>query len=403
MYARCGFSFINCITVLQAIFITIGFILVSPFFSFAENLPEYFGVYARYKNGELVEIKEQSHSRTGSSCLVISGNDSGKVPSRLYVTEMPKVELDLSQVDSFYIYGDSKIEKNTAIYYFADYKYFNDSLCTEKGFGKTKPVYIDIEFGCGPSDGMKYKKVKDDLYMFKFPVEESGEYKYCDMYSGKKAGSGENRYKPLTQVSFYGWYYGERFYTFSTVQSVPFEPELISQQKKESSASEDDSEKAITDKSKQKSSSKSKEVSKPKAIDSPKSDVASKEKAGESLPKTVAKPNDNIEPLTKNQKNEMAIKLILETLENGKTGIEAKSNWNDKPLFGVTPIESFKYLNKFPCRHYKVVSYENGKSNTIKDKGSACRAENKWYPYSMFQNPKNKLSSDGYMKEMVGY
>ncbi|NOY52708.1 MAG: TPM domain-containing protein, partial [Deltaproteobacteria bacterium] len=85
---------------------------------------------------------------------------------------------------------------------------------------KKKGIYIACGYDCGQRDGMKYGKVKENLYKFLFPVEEQGEYKYCDLYAGKEAGDGSNQ--PKVHIAFYGWSYNNFYWTFVPAKQLPY-------------------------------------------------------------------------------------------------------------------------------------------------------------------------------------
>lgn len=105
----------------------------------------------------------------------------------------------------------------------------------------------------------------------------------------------------------------------------------------------------------------------------------------------------------KETKDQLAMQLIAETLAAGRIGAERTIAWNNAPLFGVTPLESYRYLNKFTCWKYKVVSYETGQPVTLAKQANACLAQNKWYPYSLLAHPTQKMSKEQYLSEMIGY
>jgi hypothetical protein len=99
----------------------------------------------------------------------------------------------------------------------------------------------------------------------------------------------------------------------------------------------------------------------------------------------------------------MAIRLVADTLEMGQTGIEKTVSWEGKKIIGVIPVRTYKYLNKYPCREYSVISYESNKAVTKNDSSRACRIEGKWYPFAMLESPNKKRISKGqFYNAMIG-
>ncbi|MDK9709119.1 MAG: hypothetical protein OEL83_18910 [Desulforhopalus sp.] len=107
--------------------------------------------------------------------------------------------------------------------------------------------------------------------------------------------------------------------------------------------------------------------------------------------------------LSKDERRSMALKLVGDTLERGKNGIENSVTWEGENILGVIPINTYKYLNKYPCREYRVISYEYSKAVIKTESSHACRIEGKWYPLAMLENPKKKgISKEQFYSEMIG-
>lgn len=177
-------------------------------FAFAEKLPEYFGVYARYNDGTLIELEKKANFTTQWRTNEVTLDQMSRLPAYSYVMEKPKVVLDMSKVDAFFISGEQGIAANTAMYYFTDAAGFPGKFFENRGpGGKNENTFINVGETCGPNDGMKYKKVKDGLYQFAFPVSENEGYKFCDLIQGKTGARG-------APISFYGWFYNNQFWTF---------------------------------------------------------------------------------------------------------------------------------------------------------------------------------------------
>lgn len=179
----------------------------------ANRLPEYYGVYARYKSGELIQLKAIAPSLTQ---VVFPGTIESvlRSPRFHYVTTEPITTLDMNKVNAFIIYGDAKIENNTQIYYFGQLINKKAGFFENKGHGDETDSYLNIGYTCGPNDGMQYKKIKDGMYIYSFPVKEATDYKFCDLKTGKIAHTPE--LQADTPVDFFGWYYAGQFWTFKT-------------------------------------------------------------------------------------------------------------------------------------------------------------------------------------------
>lgn len=180
----------------------------------ADTVPEYFGVYARYKSGELVQIKGMSPSLTQILVLPTTTDAAMHAPKFHYLMSEPAVTLDVGRVEAFILYGDAKVENNTAIYYFGKADKKNISFFENRGSGGKNNSWLNTDYSCGPHDGMQYKKIKDGMYLFAFPVNETTPYKYCDLKIGKTANT-----KLLAgdvTIDFFGWWYGGQFWPFKT-------------------------------------------------------------------------------------------------------------------------------------------------------------------------------------------
>ncbi len=98
----------------------------------------------------------------------------------------------------------------------------------------------------------------------------------------------------------------------------------------------------------------------------------------------------------------MALQLVVDSLESGELGVQKTIESNGQIMIGVTPTKSFKYM-QWLCKEFTIVSYASGKPVTMKNNGTACRAEGKWYPYVMFTNPqKQGLPYDQFEAELIG-
>lgn len=153
--------------------------------SMSQKFPEYFGVYARYKNGDLVQLKE-----TNPSVTQISWGD-GSAPKSLYVISEPATVLDLNKMDAFIIYGEKPISNETSIRYFSKSNqlkigyFFNETIQAADRNVDPNNSWIGTHYICSSADGMQHKKIKDGMYIFKFPVNEETDYKFCDLTIGK--------------------------------------------------------------------------------------------------------------------------------------------------------------------------------------------------------------------------
>lgn len=175
-----------------------------------ENIPEYYGVYARLLNGELVELNSVNAS---SSRVLISGRSASSGEKLFhYVTETPKIKLDMENVDEFILYGDEKGTKPEIVYFSkmshepkAFFKYNN-------GNGTRKNSFLNIDLSCGEANGLKRKKIKEGMYAFKYPSPKKSNYKYCDLTKTKRVTP---EYLEVSmKIDFYGWWYDKKYWIF---------------------------------------------------------------------------------------------------------------------------------------------------------------------------------------------
>jgi hypothetical protein len=190
-------------------------------------LPEYNGVYARYYDGTLIKL--EGHQFSHSAWLDIKGSISMSVISKArskrrdYVVSKPTTTLDMSKVNAFIVHGGEHKQPGFPkwlISYYVATKDAEGKVFENTGSGTKGNMYMTTD-ACGTSDGMLYKEEKPNMFVFQYPVEESGDFKFCNLKDGKPTtyaadGSGKNNvWLPKAQsVAFYGIRHDGLFYTF---------------------------------------------------------------------------------------------------------------------------------------------------------------------------------------------
>lgn len=185
-------------------------------------LPEYNGVYARYSDGTLIKLDGYNTSTT--AWLDFKGSISlgtiAKARSHLrnYVTEQPKVKLDMSRVNAFIIKGGEKKQHGFPKWLIGHYVAAKDAEgkpFEKSGSGTKENMFLQTA-ACGTADGMLYKEEAPDTFVFKYPVEESGDYKYCELSADKPNSQSDSIWYPKTKsISFYGIWHDGMVYTFA--------------------------------------------------------------------------------------------------------------------------------------------------------------------------------------------
>jgi hypothetical protein len=183
------------------------------------EIPENYGVYARLTNGDLVKLDRMSNVQH-TKMLFFGNNDSistseaYSAPRMNYILEKPTVILDMDEVEGFIIYGEKRNDK-VKIKYFADAKSFNGKFFDNKGKGDVnETTFIDQGWSCAQADGMEYKKINEDMYLYNLPSKEKGDFKYCSLETFKEVGKG-TRKSPYVAIDFYGWYYDGSYWAFN--------------------------------------------------------------------------------------------------------------------------------------------------------------------------------------------
>lgn len=176
-----------------------------------ENLPEYYGLYVRLLSGELIELPSVSSS---VSRISISGSSvfSSDMSYR-YLMETPKITLDMRNVDAFILYGDEKNVKPN-IYYIGKMSQQPKAFFgSNTGKATKQNSFLLLKFSCNEDNGMKRKKIKNGMYVFKYPESGKTDYNNCDLKKDKKVNS--DYLQMEINVDFYGWWYNEKLWIFS--------------------------------------------------------------------------------------------------------------------------------------------------------------------------------------------
>jgi len=185
------------------------------------QIPEHYGIYARLDNGSLVELERIDNHYTSKLIFVNNSNEVSmhelfNASLYSYVTEMPSTSLNMKRIKGFIVYGEKQIQKETGIYYFSRGNSIKAKFFDNKGPGNTnEKTFIALGYYCGIPDGMKYKKINEDMYLFQYPVDEKSEYKFCDLSKEKKYGEGTETF-PITRACFYAWWYNDTYWAFKT-------------------------------------------------------------------------------------------------------------------------------------------------------------------------------------------
>lgn len=184
------------------------------------DIPENFGVFARLTNGDLVELDRMSDVQRTKMLFFgdgdsISTSEAYSAPNMNYILKKPTVTIDMDEVEGFIVFGEKELNDRVIINYFADAKSFNGRFFDNKGKGGVnEETFMAQGWGCGKSDGVKYKKINEDMYLYELPSKEEGDYKYCSLKTFKEAGKG-TRKSPHVGIDFYGWYYDGVYWTFN--------------------------------------------------------------------------------------------------------------------------------------------------------------------------------------------
>lgn len=182
--------------------------------------PESYGVYARLTNGDLVKLDRESEIQNTKMVFFgksssISMSEAINAPRFNYILRKPSTTIEMDEVEGFIVYGEKQPDKNVRIKYFADAMSFNGKFFDNNGKGGVnEETYLDQGWSCAQADGMTYKKIQEDMYLFTLPESEKEDYKYCSLATYKETGKG-SRKSPHVAVDFYGWYYDGVYWTFN--------------------------------------------------------------------------------------------------------------------------------------------------------------------------------------------
>lgn len=187
------------------------------------EIPESYGVYARLTNGDLVQLDREGEIQ--NTKMVFFGNSSSismseaiKAPRFNYILRKPNTTIEMDEVEGFIVFGEKQPDKNVRIKYFADAMSFNGKFFDNNGKGAVnEATYLDQGWSCAQADGMSYKKLQENMYLFALPDTEKEAYKFCQLASYKEAGKG-SRKSPHVAVDFYGWYYDGAYWTFNVAE-----------------------------------------------------------------------------------------------------------------------------------------------------------------------------------------
>jgi len=176
---------------------------------------ENFGVYASLSDGTYIELEAVTpYSTELGNKKFFHLSDTIGLPRVHYITSAPIVTLNMKKVNGFIVYGVSTIDEKTKIYYFASAKQTKKIFYGNNGDGTKDNSFINTGYTCGVNDGMRYKKLKNRMYFFKYPIPETTEYKYCKLSKRKHANvkTLETNFK----INFFGWWYDDKYWIFQT-------------------------------------------------------------------------------------------------------------------------------------------------------------------------------------------
>jgi hypothetical protein len=180
----------------------------------AQKMPEYFGVFARLKDGSLVELDKRPIYKTkwieGDT---IASMQLVTAPLRDFTLNPPKVELDLALVDHFLYHFDQGIgDKNQWLNHFYSVQGLRGKFFDTRGKPPTPfhawDAFLSLNMAHGSEAGVRISKAGENLY--KLILAEGKNW--AAIQEEMIAGSGPQ--KRTIPVAVAGLLYADHFYQF---------------------------------------------------------------------------------------------------------------------------------------------------------------------------------------------
>jgi len=195
-----------------SVYFSLQVILLTSFCR-AQDIPDYFGVFAVKRGGEVVELTPNDY---GLLKLVKPGESSRSItdflnlPTHAFTTQDIPAELKFSDIDYFVFQFDQGIgDHNCSLYLYTDMKNLADwGVLDRSGPQSTPdvPTYVEVK-SLGVRDGLRMSKLGPNKYKLSIPDDAARE-RINALFTSVKTGVPEENYNVISL------WYGKKVYQF---------------------------------------------------------------------------------------------------------------------------------------------------------------------------------------------